>query len=282
MNVDTADIHLGGQVAIVTGAGRGLGRAMAQALAEAGASVAVVARSQEQIAETVDLIRNGGGQAIAIAADVTRADTVENIVAETEQKLGAVTVLVNNAGIFGATGPIWETSTEDWKQALDVNVYGPYLCSAAVLKRMVQRKQGRIINIASGAALGPVAYGHAYCVTKAALLRLTECIAADMGEFGIKVFAMDPGTVRVGITEYLLESEEGKKYAPWFGEFVANGGAVPIELCMKLVTLLASGRADHLSGRFVRVTDDIQRLLDHADRIQQEDLYTLRLGQLPS
>jgi NAD(P)-dependent dehydrogenase (short-subunit alcohol dehydrogenase family) len=277
---NTADVDLAGQVAIVTGGGRGLGRAMAQALAAAKAKVAVVARSDAQLAETVDLILSAGGHVLAIPTDVTDRVAVEKMVQTVQQELGAVDILVNNAGVARPLGPIWEVDPDDWRHTLDVNLYGAFLCGMTVLKTMVERKRGRIINVASGAALGPITFGSAYCVSKAALIRLTECFAADGREHGIIAFAIDPGSVRTAMTEYLIESVEGQTYVPWYRKFILEGGDVPADLSANLVTILASGKLDKFSGRFISTSDDINQLLTGAEEIEKHDLYTLRLRRL--
>src|SRR5215470_5527648 len=141
---------LTGQVAIVTGSGRGIGRAIAQALAQQGAAVTVTARSGEQLAETVALITAAGGRAIAVAADVTDPPAVERVVTQTEQQLGPVDLLVNNAGVMGPIGPLWEAAPEEWWHAMAIHVYGPVLYCRAVVPGMVARRRGRIINVASG------------------------------------------------------------------------------------------------------------------------------------
>jgi NAD(P)-dependent dehydrogenase (short-subunit alcohol dehydrogenase family) len=250
---------------------------MALALAAAGAAAAVMGRSESHLVEVVETIRAAGGQAVAFPADVTDAAAVERIAHQIEQQLGPVSLLVNNAGVVSGAGPIWEVKLEDWQHALDVNLIGALLCAKSVLPGMVARRQGRIINVVSGAALGPIQYGSSYCVSKAALARLTECIAADVREYGITAFAIDPGSVRTDMTEYLITSEEGRKYLPWYREMILAGHHVPAELSAKLVTVLASGTADALSGRFIRVSDDLDEMIAQAGQIQQDDLYTLRL-----
>lgn len=283
MSIDTTDIDLSSQVAIVTGGGRGLGKGMGQALATAGAAVALVGRSEAHVKEAADLIRQSGGRALALTADVSDSMAVEQMAQKVERELGPVDLLVNNAGVVGTPSPIWENDPEEFRRVMDTNVYGAFLCARFILPAMVQRRRGRIINVASGAALGPIPYGHSYCVSKAALLRLTECMAADTHEHGISVFAIDPGTVRTDMTNYLTDSEAGQTYAPWFRKFVLEEhGDVPAELSARLVTLLASGAADQLSGRMITVTDDVANLVKHAEQIQGNDLYTLRLQRLPS
>ncbi len=278
---NTTDVDLSGQVAIVTGGGRGLGQAMAQALSAARAKVAVVARTESQLAESVDLIQKAGGHVIAVPADITDRHAVEKMVQTVQQELGAVDLLINNAGVTGKPGPIWESDPDDWQHTHDVNLHGAFLCAVTVLKGMVERHKGRIINVASGAAMGPITYGSAYSVSKAALLRLTECMAEDAKEHGIAAFAIDPGSVRTAMTAYLIESEEGQTYLPWYREYILGGGDVPAEWSASLVTLLASGKADQLSGRFIQVTDNIERMLLHADQIEKNQLYTLRMNSLP-
>jgi NAD(P)-dependent dehydrogenase (short-subunit alcohol dehydrogenase family) len=278
---DTNGIDLTGQVAVVTGGGRGLGRAMAQALAAAKANVAVVARTETQLAETVGIIRQTGGRVLAVPADVTDRKTVDDMVQTVQDELGAIDILVNNAGVVGVPGPIWEADPEEWRHTLDVNLYGAFLCGATVLKAMVARQHGRIINVASGAGLFPIAYGSAYAVSKAALIRLTECFAADGKEHGIIAFALGPGSVRTAMTEYLIESEAGQTYLPWYRKMILDGGDVPADLSANLVVLLASGKMDSLSGRFVEVFDDVGQMILESAQIIRDDLYTLRLRKLP-
>ncbi len=277
---DTSDVDLSGQIAIVTGGGRGLGRAMALALAAAQAKVAVVARNQAELAQTVDLIRQAGGHGLGLQADVTDPQAVATMVDAVEAQLGPVDILVNSAGVPGVPSPIWTANLDEWRRALDVNVYGVVACTVSVMRRMVERQRGRIINIASGAALAPIPNGSAYCVSKAALARLTECVAVDGQAHGVVAFAINPGSVRTAMTDYLIESEAGRTYLPWYREFILGGGDVPAELSANLVVLLASGRADSLSGRFIEVTDDLDQLIAQAEQIVRDDLHTLRLRKL--
>ncbi|MCL4249098.1 MAG: SDR family oxidoreductase [Anaerolineae bacterium] len=277
---DTSDVDLSGQIAIVTGGGRGLGRAMALALAAAQAKVAVVARNQAELAQTVDLIRQAGGHGLGLQADVTDPQAVAAMVDAVEAQLGPVDILVNSAGVPGVPSPIWTANLDEWRRALDVNVYGVVACTVSVMRRMVERHRGRIINIASGAALAPIPNGSAYCVSKAALARLTECVAVDGREHSVVAFAINPGSVRTAMTDYLIESEAGRTYLPWYREFILGGGDVPAELSANLVVLLASGRADSLSGRFIEVTDDLDQLIAQAEQIVRDDLHTLRLRKV--
>lgn len=194
------DIDLGGQVAIVTGGGPGIGRAIALALARAGAAVAVVARSSDQLAETVSLIEGAGGRAISSPADVTDEQAIEQMVNGVERQLGPVDVLVNNAGVLGPIGPIWQIDAAEWWRCIDINLRGPFLCSRAVLPGMIARRRGRIITTASGGGLGPSPYG-AYGISKAAVMRLSENLAAETREHGVSVFAIHPTFVRTAMSD---------------------------------------------------------------------------------
>jgi NAD(P)-dependent dehydrogenase (short-subunit alcohol dehydrogenase family) len=267
------------QVAIVTGGGRGIGRAIALGLAKAGRSVAVVARSEDQLAETVGQIKQRGSSAISVTADVSDPGAVQRMVSELEESLGSVDLLVNNAGLAGPIGPTWEVDPDDWWRCLEVNLRGPMLCSRAVLPGMIARGGGRIINVASGAGTFAIPYLGAYVMSKTALIRFTEILALEAGAHGIKVFAIEPGTVSTSMAAYVMGSEEGRRWMHWFGEVFQKGEDVPPDQAADLVVLLASGRADALSGRFFTIKDDVIGLAERAGDKGFGDLQTLRLIQ---
>lgn len=275
-NRDTGNGTLRGQVAVVTGGGRGIGRAIARALAEVGAAVAVVARSESDLAETVALIAAAGGRAVALTADVTDQAAVERMVQETERHLGPVDVLVNNAGSAETIGPLWEIDPELWWRDLEINLRGVLLCTWAVLPRMIARHKGRIINVSSYAGARPVPYMSSYTCAKAAVARLTDTLAAETKEHGVQVFAISPGYVRTRMTERLIESPEGQKWVPRF-QAMSPEDWVPPERAAQLVVFLVSGQGDKLSGRFLNVADDIPALVQRAEEIERDDLYALRL-----
>jgi NAD(P)-dependent dehydrogenase (short-subunit alcohol dehydrogenase family) len=279
MGHEGAGTDLTGQVAIVTGGGRGIGRAIALGLAKSGCSVAVIARSEDQLAETVSQIKELGSRAISVTADASDPGAVERMVRDVEESLGAPDVLINNAGLAGPIGPTWEVDPHAWWRCLEVNLRGPMLCSRAVLPGMIARGGGRIINVASGAGTFAIRYLGAYVTSKTALIRFTELLALEAAQSGVKVFAIEPGTVRTSMAEYALESEEGKRWMPWFGEIFSRGDDVPPDQAADLVVLLASGRADALSGRFFTIRDDVLGLAERAGDKRLGDLQTLRLIQ---
>ena len=280
MNTDSIADELRGQIAIVTGAGRGLGRAMTLALARAGALVGAVARSEEELAETVRGVGEAGGKAMAVVADVSDSASVKRMVLEVERALGPVDVLVNNAATMGPLGPIWEADAGDWWHVLEVNLRGPYLCSRALLPGMIARRRGRIINLSTSAATVAVAHMSAYVIAKTALTRFTENLAAELVNTGVCVFAIDPGSVRTAMSEHVLESEAGKKWLPWFRKLFEGGRDAPPEKAAQLVVQLAAGRADALSGCFFGISDELANLLGRLDEFKRSGLYTLRVRKL--
>jgi len=275
-------IDLHNQIAVVTGGGRGIGRAIALRLASAGAKVAVVARSENEIVETSRLIQQSGGEAKPFKGDVTNANVMSPIFAEIEHTFGPVSILVNNAGSIGPIAPFWETPIEDWWRVLDVNLRGPALCSHLVLPGMVARRHGRIINLISGGGAFSLTYFSGYITSKVALARFSEVLAAEVKPYCISVFPLAPATVRTAMSEYSLNSAEGKKWIPWFSRIFEEGLTVPVERVAETAAQLASGVADALSGRFLSVTDDLELLLKSVPQIEQDNLYSLRLRKLPA
>src|SRR5262249_17443069 len=154
--------------------------------------------------------------------------------------------LVNNAGALGPLGPFAESGGEDWWAAVEVNLRGPAICTRAVLPAMLERRSGRIVNVASGGAATAMTYFSSYIVAKTAILRLTECIAAEVRPYGLSVFAIGPGTVRTAMSERSLTTPEGSRWLPWFRRIFDEGLDVPAEVPARLVTALASGRYDAL------------------------------------
>jgi NAD(P)-dependent dehydrogenase (short-subunit alcohol dehydrogenase family) len=268
-------VRLEGQVALVTGAGRGIGRAIALALGDAGAAVAVCARTEGAVTGVAGEIADRGGHALAMRCDVTNRQEVESMAAQIEGAIGPIDLLVNNAGRFGPVGPFAATEPDEWWQALEVNLRGPLYCARAVLPGMLTRGHGRIVNVSSGVGFAAIPMLSAYVVSKTALYRLSENLAAETRGQGVMVFAIDPGLVRTAISESALSCGE-PSIQQWFTDAFASQEDVSAESAAALVAYLASGAADVLSGRNIDVSDDVAQMVARAKEIEEHDLYVLR------
>lgn len=245
-------------VALVTGASRGVGQELARALAEAGYDVALAARSD--LSETVGLVEAEGRRALSVELDVTDADGVVAAIPLVESELGPLDLVVNNAGTDRAIAPLWEADPDEWWSDVDVHLRGTFLVCRAVLPGMLARGSGRVVNVSSNAGLRPSPYNSAYGAAKAAILNLTESLAASLEGTGVYAFAVSPGYVRTAMTERLLEVQAEKG---WFPHLEGRDTLDPA-LAGKLVVALASGKADRLSGRFFHALDDLDQLLEEA------------------
>jgi len=189
---------LEGKVAIVTGAGRGIGKAIALLFAKEGASVAITSRTDSEIQAVAEEIKQLGGQAIALRADVSKEEDVNKLVQTVLGKFGKVDILVNNAGVLPerSRGPVLETYVEDFDYMYRINLKGVFLCTKAVLKNMKERRQGYIINISSMAGKR-VLNGHicAYRASKFGVMGFTMTLAKDVKDDGVNVSLICPGRV---------------------------------------------------------------------------------------
>jgi 3-oxoacyl-[acyl-carrier protein] reductase len=186
---------LKGQVAVVTGGGRGIGRAIALRFAAEGAAVVVTARGEAEIGSVAKEIEQAGGRALAVQGDVSQEAGAEKIVSAAREAFGTIHILVNNAGIYGPVKPIEKITPSEWDDVLAVNLRGAFLMSRAVLPEMYQRGSGAIVNLTTIAAKVPFALNGPYAASKAGLMGLTRTLAAEGAKRGVRVNAVSPGPV---------------------------------------------------------------------------------------
>jgi NAD(P)-dependent dehydrogenase (short-subunit alcohol dehydrogenase family) len=183
-------------VAIVTGGGTGIGEAISVALAAEGATVVLGARTLSKLEGTAQKIISKGGRAKAMQVDVADERQVESVVAQTLNEYGRIDTLVNNSGVTGPTANVIDMNLHEWNEVLAINLTGAMLCAREVLKSMIPRRSGSIINIGSQAGSTGYPMRSAYCVSKWGIVGLTETLAIEVGEHNIRVNCISPAGVR--------------------------------------------------------------------------------------
>jgi NAD(P)-dependent dehydrogenase (short-subunit alcohol dehydrogenase family) len=241
---------LAGRVALVTGAGRGIGKAIAHVLTARGMAVGVNDAEKISAEDTAEELQRAGGRALALPADISRKAEVEAMVERAENDLGPLWLLVNNAGVF-FSGPTVDMSEEAWDRAFEVDAKGVFLCSQAVIRRMLPRRAGRIVNVSSIAGIIVRTNQIAYCAAKAAVVHFSRCLAVELAPHGITVNCLCPGMTRTpmlveGARERGMDLEEMVRLIP------AGRMAEP-EDHAHLVAYFASDEAAHVTGQVVAV-----------------------------
>jgi NAD(P)-dependent dehydrogenase (short-subunit alcohol dehydrogenase family) len=232
-------------VSIVTGGGQGIGQTIAHELAKEGSKVLVVDINLESASQVADEIKATGANAMALKTDVTKRNEVERMVTETVNNFKKIDILVNNAGISDPV-PALQLTEDRWDRVIAINLKGPFICSQAVAKHMVQQKQGKIINIASVVANLAHPTQASYCASKAGLILLTKTLALEWGKYNINVNAVSPSTVETPVIKnFKAKSPEfldGRLEATPFRRLIK-----PIEVA-NAVLFLASSDSDGITG----------------------------------
>jgi NAD(P)-dependent dehydrogenase (short-subunit alcohol dehydrogenase family) len=259
------DFSLEGKVAIVTGAGRGIGKAIAMTLAEAGADIVAADRTREQIQETPGEIKRLGKSCLAIAADVTSAAQIDEMVKKAISEFGHVDILVNCAGITlrKAVVPIpevkfpgWqlvtdadnEMSEQEWHHIMDTNLTSAFLCCRTVGPYMIKQRKGKIVNISSTSADDGSPYYSAYNISKAGINMLTRCLAIEWAPFNINVNAIGPGWFPTAMTESRMRNHE---LLIQMIKDIPLGRTGEVREIGLLATFLASPASDYLTGQTI-------------------------------
>lgn len=258
--------YLDGQVALVTGAGRGFGRAIAERFAAEGAQVALLSRSLTQLEEVAQSTRATGGHAVGVRCDVTDPASIAHAVAKVEEVLGPIDLMVSNAGVPGPFGPIWQVDPEEWWRAQAVHIRAPMLLMHHVLPGMVARNKGRVICVSAKAARIVAPYMSAYCTGKIAQNRLVAQAAAELADSKVAVFAIDPGFVFTELARQTLEDAAAQEFLGAMMGRLRERQDDPaaqddLARCALRCLDLASGRYDELSGGYFELSDDLDAML---------------------
>ncbi|HUP81786.1 MAG TPA: SDR family oxidoreductase [Pirellula sp.] len=204
----SASISLSSKVAIVTGGGRGIGRAIAKRLAEAGADVVIASRKLDKLESTAHDLAGLPGKVVPIACHIGRIDQLENLVRETEKRLGLVDILINNGATNIGHGPSLDVTDEMLDKMVEINIKAALRLVRLIVPKMIDRKiGGSIINISSIAGLNPQSEGLLYSFTKAGLIMMTRSWAREFGPHGVRVNAIAPGLVQTDFSEILWRNE---------------------------------------------------------------------------
>lgn len=241
-------MNLSGKVALVTGASRGIGKACALYLAELGAKVAInYSRSSEQADQVVAQIKEMGGEAIAIRADVSKQAEVETMVDETIKSLGGLDILINNAGVTKDTLLI-RMKEEDWDQVLDINLKGAFLVTKAAAKYMMKKRQGKIINISSVIGVSGNAGQANYAASKAGIIGFSKSIAKELAPRGILVNIIAPGFIDTDMTDVLNDQVKEAILSQ-----IPLGRYGDPEDIAYLVGFLSSDQSQYITGQVIHV-----------------------------
>ncbi len=242
-------MDLNGKTAFVTGASQGIGRACALVLAEAGADVVVASRNLERLEQVAEEVRALGRKALAVALDLSRPETVPAAFHRLQEKedFSKIDILVNNAGVT-RDGLLLRMKMEAWRQVLETNLTGAYLCTQAVLSGMVRRRYGRIVNITSVVAQAGNSGQANYISSKAGLIGLSKAVAAEVASRNITVNAVAPGLIETAMTENLTDEVKSKML-----ERVPLGRMGTDREVAHAVRFLASPEADYITGHVLNV-----------------------------
>lgn len=245
---------LTGKVAVVTGASSGLGADAARAYAKAGAKVALLARRKEKLAAVVEEIKKAGGEAIAVATDVSNEESVKAAVAEVVKAFGTIDILLNNAGV-AVGGSVENISLEDWNKVMDININGVFLMNKYVVPVMKEKKYGKIVNVASINAIAgdkvPELVRHAYNTSKNAVVGMTTGMGASLGVYGITVNAVGPGLFESEMTEGTLFKHEG--FMKMYNALVPMGRPGAKGELNGPILFFSSDASSYVTGQFLLV-----------------------------
>lgn len=271
---------LADRTVLITGGSRGLGLAIAQQCLHDGANVIVCGQNAERLEKAKPLLGVGGKQSVSFyLLDVANAEQVARTISSVLSQHGRVDALVNNAGVLGSLGALDAVSWEDWQRTIAVNLFGAVLMCQQLLPHFRSNAYGRIVNLSGGGATAPLPFSSAYGASKAALVRFTETLAAEVKDCGITVNAVAPGALNTAMLDAVLEAGADRAGADRYANALKqrDSGGASLAEAAALCAFLASEKSGFLTGKLVSaVWDPWRQLENHVEDLSGSDIYTLR------
>jgi NAD(P)-dependent dehydrogenase (short-subunit alcohol dehydrogenase family) len=265
---------------LITGGSQGLGKVIAEHFLREGANVAICARGKKELhAARGELAAKFPAQKVcARACDVSNEKQVSGLVAFALRELGSLHALVLNAGIYGPMGPTESVPLDEWRRAMEINLFGVLLPCRAVIPHFKKAGRGKIIVLSGGGATNPLPNISSYAASKAAVVRLAETLAEELREFHVDVNAIAPGALKTRFVDQVLAAGPGKVGKAFFekNKKWSEDGAVPLELGANLAVYLASSQSDGITGKLISAQWDPWEKLREFKADLNSDIYTLR------
>jgi NAD(P)-dependent dehydrogenase (short-subunit alcohol dehydrogenase family) len=267
--------------ALITGGSQGLGKAIAEQFLREGANVALCARNEKELFATRDELAEKfpGQKVIARACDVSDEKQVNELVAFALGRLVTLQAVVLNAGIYGPMGPTETVSLDEWRRAMDINLYGVLLPCRAIIPHFKRIHRGKIVVLSGGGATNPLPNISSYAASKAAVVRLMETLAEELKAFHVDVNAIAPGALATRLVDEVLAAGPEKVGAAFFekNKMWKEKGAGPLELGASLAVYLASPESDGITGKLLSAQwDPWKDLQQHREDLAKSDIYCLR------
>ena len=267
--------------ALITGGSQGLGKTIAEHFLREGANIVLCARSEKDLSTARDeLAQKFPAQKIsAKTCDVSNETQVNELVAFTLRELGSLEALVLNAGIYGPMGPTESVSLDEWRRAIDINLFGVLLPSRAVIPHFKKAGHGKVVILSGGGATNPLPNISSYAASKAAVVRLGETLAEELRPFQVDVNMIAPGALATRLVDEVLAAGPEKVGAAFFEKNKGwkEKGAVPLDLGANLAVYLASAESNGITGKLISAQwDPWQDLQQHREELAKSDIYCLR------
>jgi 3-oxoacyl-[acyl-carrier protein] reductase len=266
--------------ALITGGSQGLGKVIAEHFLREGGNVALCARNEKELLATRDELAKKfpGQKVVAKTCDVSNEAQVNALVAFALAELGSLRALVLNAGIYGPMGPTEEVSLDEWRRAMDINLYGVLLPCRAVIPHLKKAGQGKIVVLSGGGATNPLPNISSYAASKAAVVRLMETLAEELKPFHVDVNAIAPGALATRLVDEVLAAGPEKVGAAFYekNKQWKEKGATPPELGARLAVYLASPQSDGITGKLISAQWDPWEKLHEFKADLNGDIYALR------